>query len=166
MIRRSGFQTVRINLHGLRYVEGDRIEPAWLATLDWAVEGALAAGLMVILGLHDFTKVAEDPAGFKPRILTSWRVISHRYREAPSELVFELLNEPNGRLTPTLWNEYLAVVAAATRPAGLRAAQVAADTSDLGLGGSSAAPAPCPAAPSKQCRRGTGRGNLPRPMPP
>ncbi len=108
VIRQGGFQTVRINLHGLQHVDGDRLEPAWLETLDWAVDNALAAGLMVVLDLHNFTDFAKDPAGLKPKFLTFWREVSRRFRDAPSELIFEILNEPNGLLTPALWNAYLA----------------------------------------------------------
>ncbi len=108
VIRRGGFQTVRINLHGLQHVDGDRVEPAWLETLDWAVEYALAAGLMVVLDLHNFTDFAKDPVGLSPKFLAFWRQVAPRFRDAPSELIFEILNEPNGLLTPALWNEYLA----------------------------------------------------------
>lgn len=114
-IRRGGFQTVRINLHGLQHVTGDRVEPAWLETLDWAVENALAAGLMVILDLHNFTDFAKDPEGLKPRFLAFWRQVVPHFKDAPSELIFEILNEPNGLLTPELWNEYLAEALAIIR---------------------------------------------------
>lgn len=115
IIRQGGFQTVRINLHGLQHVHGDRVDPTWLETLDWAVNHALAADLMVILDLHNFTDFAKDPKGLEPKFLAFWRQVAPRFKDAPSELLFEILNEPNGLLTPALWNEYLAEALAIIR---------------------------------------------------
>jgi endoglucanase len=87
--------------------KGYALEPAWLQTLDWAVKGALAARLAVVLDMHEFHAMAEDPAGRKEAWLAFWRQIAARFKDAPDEVVFELLNEPFGKLTPELWNEYL-----------------------------------------------------------
>jgi endoglucanase len=110
LIKEAGFQTVRINLHAFSHMDpapGNRLPAAWLDTLDWAVKNALANDLMVILDLHNFTDFAKDPVGLKPRFLAFWRQIAPRYQDAPSGVVFEILNEPNGKLTPELWKEYL-----------------------------------------------------------
>jgi endoglucanase len=61
----------------------------------------------VILDMHEFHAMAEDPAGRKAQWLAFWKQIAPRFKDAPDELVFELLNEPFGKLTPELWNEYL-----------------------------------------------------------
>jgi endoglucanase len=82
------------------------LKPEWLKTLDWAVEKALAANLVVILDLHEFTNVAENPEHFHPMILAFWKQIGERYKRASNDMVFEILNEPNGKLTPALWNQY------------------------------------------------------------
>jgi hypothetical protein len=109
-IREAGFTSVRINLHPFRHMDaanGFALEPAWLETLDWAVKGALAARLAVILDMHEFHAMAEDPAGRKEGWLAFWRQVAPRFEGAPDDVVFELLNEPFGKLTPELWNEYL-----------------------------------------------------------
>jgi len=109
LIHEAGFRTVRINLHALQRMDagnGYKLEDGWLSTLDWAVKNALAKDLMVILDLHNFTDVAKDPEGFKPRILAFWKQIAERFKDAPDTVLFEILNEPNGRLTPNLWNEF------------------------------------------------------------
>jgi endoglucanase len=109
LIHEAGFQTVRINLHALQRMDagdGYKLEDAWLRTLDWAVRCALENGLMVILDLHNFTDVAKDPMTFKPRILAFWKQIAGRFQDAPDTVLFEILNEPNGGLTPKLWNEF------------------------------------------------------------
>jgi endoglucanase len=123
LIREAGFRTVRINLHALQLETasaGYALPEAWLKTLDWAVKTALDAGLNVILDLHNYNDVAEDPAAFKPRLLAFWKQIGERYKNAPDALLFEILNEPNGKLTGPLWNEWLTealAVIRATNPA-------------------------------------------------
>jgi endoglucanase len=108
LIHEGGFQTVRINLHAFSHMDKKgHIQPAFLKTLDWAVKGALDNDLKVILDLHNFTDIAKNPAAYKTRFLAFWEQIAPRYKEAPNSLMFEVLNEPNGLLTPTLWNAYL-----------------------------------------------------------
>jgi endoglucanase len=111
LIHDAGFQSVRINLHALQHMDpaaGYKLEDAWLGTLDWAVKNALANGLMVILDLHNYNDVAENPAVFKPRVMAFWEQIGARFKDAPEAVLFEILNEPNGKLTESLWNEWLA----------------------------------------------------------
>jgi endoglucanase len=109
-IREAGFDSVRINLHPFKHMDpasGHALTPAWLDTLDWAVKGALSARLAVILDMHEFHAMADDPAGRKEAWLAFWKQVASRYKDAPDDVVFELLNEPFGKLSPELWNEYL-----------------------------------------------------------
>ncbi len=110
LIHDAGFQTVRINLNVLQRLNAGnryRLSDAWLKTLDWAVKDALENHLMVILDLHNFTDVAKDPLGYKPRFLAFWKQISAHFQDSPDSVLFEILNEPNGKLTPALWNEFM-----------------------------------------------------------
>ncbi|MGZ5469203.1 MAG: glycoside hydrolase family 5 protein [Candidatus Aminicenantales bacterium] len=118
LIREAGFQTVRINLHALQLMGKSpayKLPDAWLKTLDGAVENALRSGLMVILDLHNYNDVAKDPAAFKPRLFAYWKQISEHFKGAPEGLVFEILNEPNGKLDGRLWNVWLAEALALIR---------------------------------------------------
>ncbi len=103
MINEAGFNHVRINLHPFKHM-GEApeypIDPAWLRTLDWAVEQTLGQGLLAILDMHEFNAMAKDPEGLKPKYLAVWEQLAARYSDAPSTVLFELLNEPNGMLTP------------------------------------------------------------------
>lgn len=108
LIREAGFQTVRINLHPFRHMSPDpdrALRPEWWATLNWAVSNAAASGLNVILDLHEFNAIGEDPEGHKDRFLAFWRQIAAR--SWPDTVCFELLNEPCKKLTPALWNQWL-----------------------------------------------------------
>ena len=108
MIKDGGFSTVRINLHPFRQMDGAYIiNPKWLATLDWTVKKALEARLIVILDMHEYNAMADDPIAKKEMFLSVWRQLSSRYQDQPNDVLFELLNEPNQKLTASLWNEYL-----------------------------------------------------------
>jgi endoglucanase len=120
LIREAGFDAVRINLHPFRAMdEGPArgLASSWLAVLDWAVEKALVNGLAVVLDLHEYGAMGKDPEGGKDRYLDFWRQLGEHFKNAPDTVVFELLNEPFGSLTPEMWNgflkEGLAVVRAA-----------------------------------------------------
>jgi endoglucanase len=107
-IHEGGFQTVRVNLQAFAHMDAqNRLDPAWLKTLDWVVTNALANGLIVILDEHDFTAFAADPEACRPKLLAFWEQVAARYQDAPAGVLFEILNEPNGKLTPELWNGLL-----------------------------------------------------------
>jgi endoglucanase len=110
LLKEAGFNSVRINLHGFRQMNvtnGWALRDSWFDVLDWAMKHAQAQGLFVILDLHEFNALGNDPEGNKEKFLAFWRQISARYRDAPASVVFEILNEPSQKLTPTLWNGYL-----------------------------------------------------------
>src|SRR5690606_29352069 len=101
---------VRVNLHTFRRMDaesGYRLPDDWLAVLDWAAEQALEQDLMVILDLHEFNAMADDPVATKPMFLAFREQNAPRFRDAPDEVLFEILNEPNRTLTPEMWNAFL-----------------------------------------------------------
>jgi endoglucanase len=108
-IHDAGFNHVRINLHPLRdnRGEGGKIGEQWWKTLDWAVDSALAAQLLVVLDFHEFDAMSRDPAGLKERFLAFWTELAERSKNRPGTVFLEILNEPHDKFTPELWNEYL-----------------------------------------------------------
>ncbi|MFI5380457.1 MAG: glycoside hydrolase family 5 protein [Tepidisphaerales bacterium] len=118
LIHEAGFTHVRIPLHPFRDAprgQGDQIGENYLKTMDWVIEQTRANKLMVILDFHEFQAMAKDPAANKARFLTMWGQIAERYKDQADDVVFEILNEPNGTLTPELWNQYLADALAVIR---------------------------------------------------
>ena len=108
IIKEGGFETVRVNLHPYSFMDSSYIlKDSWLKNLDWIVENALAADLNVILDLHEYNAMADDHVGKKELFLSVWRQLAPRYKSAPENVLFELLNEPNRLLTIDLWNQYL-----------------------------------------------------------
>ena len=61
---------------------------------------------MVILDLHEYNVMAADPAGNKPMFLAFWSQLAPRYKDAPSSVLFEIMNEPAEKFTAPLWNAY------------------------------------------------------------
>ncbi len=108
MIKDAGFSSVRVNLYPFSFMDKDhKLDPAWLKTLDWVVEKGLKADLMVILDLHEFTAMADDPEAKKDMFLSFWKQVAPRYKDKPGNVVFEILNEPNQKLTVDMWNNFL-----------------------------------------------------------
>jgi endoglucanase len=110
LLKEAGFQSVRVNLHAFSHMDpakGWALSPQWFETLDWVVTNATTQGLQVILDCHEYNRMGEDPEANKAPFLAFWRQLSAHCRSAPNSVLFEILNEPNKKLTPALWNQYL-----------------------------------------------------------
>jgi aryl-phospho-beta-D-glucosidase BglC (GH1 family) len=118
LLSEAGFDSVRINLQPFRFMQTTnefKLSETWFQILDWAMKQAQEQGLRVIVDLHEFTPMGEDPAAHKAKFLAFWRQIAPRYQNAPDSVFFEILNEPSRKLSPALWNEYLAEALAIIR---------------------------------------------------
>lgn len=110
LIRDAGFRHVRINLHPFRSMgkaPDFALPQMWLETLDWAIAECRRNGLVAVLDMHEYMAMADDPFGLKPNYLAFWRQLGDRYQNEPDDVVFEMLNEPNTKITPEIWNEFL-----------------------------------------------------------
>lgn len=108
MIKDAGLSNIRINLQPFSHMDRNyKIDQNWLETLDWAVKEGLDAGLMVILDMHEYNAMANNPVKKEEMFLSVWKQLAPRYKDQPSNLLFEILNEPNRTLTPELWNKFL-----------------------------------------------------------
>lgn len=108
IIRKGGFDFIRVVLQAFSHMDAaNRLDPRWLATLDRIVAQATAAHLSVIIDEHDFNKCSDDPDACEPKLIAFWRQVGARYRAAPDTVLFELLNEPHGKLDAARWNAML-----------------------------------------------------------
>ncbi len=97
-----GFKTVRLPVMWSAHQGGApdyMIDPAFMQRVVDVVDAALAADLRVILDVHHFHEAMRDPAGSRTQFLATWTQISDQFAGAPPQLWFELLNEPQGKLT-------------------------------------------------------------------
>lgn len=110
MNKEAGYGLSRDEAHGYRedlllakeppYV----ISEAFFERLDWTVKEALERGFTVIIDNHQYRVMGKDPMGLKEMFDASWEQMAEHYKDYPDNVYFGLLNEPNGHLTPYLWN--------------------------------------------------------------
>ncbi|HTY88823.1 MAG TPA: glycoside hydrolase family 5 protein, partial [Candidatus Acidoferrum sp.] len=118
MIKDGGFDTLRVNLYPFRHMgpaPDFTLSNSWWRTTEWVVTNALAANLNVILDFHEYEITGKDAASNKAKFLAFWRQVAPHFRNAPDRVLFEILNEPNGQMTPELWNQTLAEALAIIR---------------------------------------------------
>lgn len=110
-VKQAGFESVRIpirwNAHAL---EGFpfTIDEAFFDRVDEVIAWAFDRDLAVMINIHHYNELMEQPHEQRDRFLKIWEQIAAHYQEYPEELVFEILNEPHDNLTPAIWNSFLA----------------------------------------------------------
>ncbi len=124
----GAFTTVRLPVRWSNHAAltaDAKLDEAFAQRVDEVVDALLAKGVYVILDLHHYTQLSGgqvhwkeavvDPAVLTTRLLNMWRQIALRYRDRSPKLLFELLNEPNGKLDGEPWNQLAPQVLATVR---------------------------------------------------
>ena len=114
----AGFDGIRLPVRWDEYAEGRqgyRIDPAFFARVDEVIAEALTRGLKVQLDIHHFWRLMDQPERYSPRVAELWRQIAEHYRDAPPDLIFEIINELNNRYwtparTTALYQESIGVI--------------------------------------------------------
>ena len=75
--------------------------------MDGVIGQAFERKLAVVINIHHYEEIMQSPAAHKARFLAMWEQLARHYQNYSGDLIFEILNEPNGSLTSQLWNEYL-----------------------------------------------------------
>ena len=110
-IKQSGFTVVRVPIRWAAHVGAGpefAIDPAFLGRIDWVVAQAEMNGLFCILDYHNDDALMKDPDANGQRFVAIWKQIAEHYKDAPSTVLFELLNEPHDNLDPDHWNKLVA----------------------------------------------------------
>lgn len=124
-LKMAGFATLRVPVAWSKHAAAKppyAIDPRFLRRVHQVVREATGQGLNVILDLHAEDELMVDPARETPRFVRLWAQVAASFAQAPSNVWFELLNEPHGALIgaslPAVLAPALAVVRAAdpTRP--------------------------------------------------
>ncbi len=92
------------------------IDEEFFQKIDWAIAEALERGLSIIVDLHHYEEIMKEPDAHADRLVGLWTQIAERYQDRPDTVLFELLNEPNDKLTPDKLNALMARLIAAVRP--------------------------------------------------
>lgn len=113
IIAELGFNHVRVPVRwepAARSMAGSpyTINATFLGRIKEVVDAGLENKLHVIINMHHHDALFEDAAGQKARFLSQWSQIADYFQNYSDSLLFEVLNEPHGDITPSLWNEYFA----------------------------------------------------------
>lgn len=124
----STFATVRLPVRWSNHAglaADATLDETFAKRVDAVVDALLAKGVYVILDLHHYNQLTGsalhpnekevDPAVVDVRLLNIWRQVAQRYADRSPRLLFELVNEPNGRLTAEAWNALAPKTLAAVR---------------------------------------------------
>ncbi len=106
-IKDQGFDSVRIPTRWSDYTALEApylIEPDFFQYVDQVLQAALNAGLAVVLNVHHYEEIFTHHKDHQERLLAMWGQIARHYQSYAPDLMFEVLNEPHGELTASLWN--------------------------------------------------------------
>ena len=118
LVKEAGFDFVRLPVRWNAHAEEEYpyiIDPSFFARVDEVVNWALKRDLTIIVDFHHYEEMAWDPWSHKDRFLGVWTQVAEHYKDYPSNVLFELLNEPNDQLNASLWNQYLVEALAIVR---------------------------------------------------
>lgn len=108
-VKEAGFDFIRLPVRWNTHAEAEwpyTIDPAFFARIDEVVNWALQRDLTIIVDFHHYEEIMLDPWSHKDRFLGISKQVAEHYKDYPSNVLFELLNEPNSQLDASLWNEY------------------------------------------------------------
>ena len=106
-MQREGFDHVRVPVGWQRYAgpaPDFTLSPEIFARVDFAVTNTLAKKMAVIINIHHFEALDENPVKATEEFLKIWRQIAAHYQDFPAQLAFELDNEPHQNATTELMN--------------------------------------------------------------
>ena len=113
----AGFTAVRLPVRWSNHASAEApftIDPVFMQRVESVVDKLLAKGLVVILNMHHYRQLDGDrldpgelavaPAAVDVRFVVLWEQIAPRFQGRDARLVFELYNEPHGRINGEPWN--------------------------------------------------------------
>jgi len=118
VIKQAGFNAVRLPVRFSAHTGGNPsyiIDKDFFAMVNDLINHGLNAGLIVILDLHHFDEVMNEPINYEEKLIAMWDQISRVYSAYPDNLYYEILNEPSRELTRDRWNDLAARVISVIR---------------------------------------------------
>lgn len=112
------FQSVRVPVRWSNHASLDdqaKIDAFFLKRVTKAVSQLLANGHYVIINVHHYNQLngkrlsrnefRVDDKVLELRLINIWKQLAAHYKGYSDRLIFEVLNEPTGRLTHQKWNQ-------------------------------------------------------------
>ncbi len=101
-IKNKGFTAIRLparfSNHALTAAPYT-VDPVFMARVKHVTDLAVSNGLSVIVDMHHYLELFDDPTANATRFTEMWRQIGVAFKDEPSTVYFELTNEPNTNLT-------------------------------------------------------------------
>lgn len=121
------FDTVRIPIRWSNHASTSQlaiIDEAFFQRVEMIIDKYLARERYVIINMHHYNQLfgdklnpnefSVDESVVQARFLSMWKQISLRFKDKSDKLIFEILNEPHGKLENRAWydlmNQALAVI--------------------------------------------------------
>lgn len=101
-LKQAGFDTVRLPVRWSVHTSETypyAIDRDMLTRVDEIVGWAEEIGLNIIVNVHHFDALNEDPDTHEPRLEAIWDQLSTHYAGTSDHLIFETLNEPHTNMT-------------------------------------------------------------------
>src|SRR5829696_3552302 len=124
----AGFASVRLPVRWSNHASAEppfTIDPTFMARVESVVDRLLAKNLVVVLNMHHYRQLDGDrldpgefavaDAAVDVRFVMLWEQVASRFRGRGGRLVFELYNEPHGRINGEPWNVLAARALAVVR---------------------------------------------------
>lgn len=101
-LKEAGFDTIRLPVRWSVHTDAAApysIDPAFLARVDEIMTWAEEIGLQIIVNVHHYDAMNEDPDTHEPRLEAIWDQLSTHFADAPDTVIFETINEPHTNMT-------------------------------------------------------------------
>ena len=101
-IKDAGFDTVRIPIRWDNHMQSQppyRVLPYHMIRVKEVVNQARSLGLNVIIDVHHYEALIENPRREEARFLALWEQIAQEFSGAPKNVYFEVLNEPTNAIS-------------------------------------------------------------------
>ena len=101
-LKEAGFDTVRLPVRWSIYADSTApyaIDADLLARVDEVVTWAEEIGLKIVVNVHHYYALNEDPDTHEPRLEAIWDQLSTHFVGAPDSVIFETINEPHTNMT-------------------------------------------------------------------
>ncbi|MFC4293238.1 glycoside hydrolase family 5 protein [Sphingorhabdus arenilitoris] len=113
-----GFDTVRFPIRWSAYADTKppyTIDPDMFKRADEVVDWATKYKLNIIVDMHHYDELFEDPEGHKERFIALWQQVAEHYKDRPDSVLFEIINEPHKKLTNDVVEPMLTTILADIR---------------------------------------------------
>ncbi|MEM9226173.1 MAG: glycoside hydrolase family 5 protein, partial [Pseudomonadota bacterium] len=108
VLKEAGFDTLRLPVRWSSRVP-DRppftIRPSFMERVVEVVDWVTELEMNVIIDVHHFAGMNRPTDEVEPKLLAIWDQISAQFKGAPPSVMFEFLNEPNGKMDTAFINQ-------------------------------------------------------------